>query len=48
MTPATGSIAIGLLRVRGNESGAVTESELGTICRFENGKVTLVRTLPRL
>ena len=37
-------VAIGLLRVRGNESGAVTESELGTICRFENGKVTFVRT----
>jgi ketosteroid isomerase-like protein len=38
------TVAIGRLRARGNESGAVIESPVWTISQWKNGKVTHIRT----
>ena len=37
-------VAIGRIRTRGKASGAVTESPLGYVADFRNGKVTRIRT----
>ena len=38
------TVAIGRLRAVGKESGAVIESDIGTIAEWKDGKVTRVRT----
>ena len=42
--PGDRVVAIGRVRTRGKASGAVTESPLGYVADFRNGKVTRIRT----
>lgn len=42
--PGDQIVAIGRIRTRGKASGAVTESPLGYVADFRNGKVTRIRT----
>ncbi len=42
--PGEQIVAIGRLRTRGKASGAVTESDVGYVADFSNGKVTRIRT----
>jgi ketosteroid isomerase-like protein len=37
-------VAVGMLRTRGKESGAETESPVGSVAEFKNGKITRLRT----
>lgn len=37
-------VAVGRLRTRGKQSGAETESPLGYVAQFKNGKATEIRT----
>jgi ketosteroid isomerase-like protein len=37
-------VAIGRLRTRGKESGAETESPVGTVAKFKAGRAILIRT----
>ncbi|MGI9020786.1 MAG: nuclear transport factor 2 family protein [Solirubrobacterales bacterium] len=42
--PGDQVVAIGRIRTRGKASGAVTESPLGYVADFRNGKVSRIRT----